>query len=128
MECLLATQPRLGVTAQQAERGPRELRVDLEQIPLGQGRAFVAGGIEVAVFRQRDGQVFALHARCPHRGGPLADGLLGAGKVICPLHGWVIDLASGECRYSHDKLPTYPVRVEGGTLIVTLEPQLGEAP
>ncbi|WP_437671600.1 Rieske (2Fe-2S) protein [Sorangium sp. So ce131] len=67
----------------------------LAQIPPGEGRAFDVGGLEIAVFRTRAGEVFAVQARCPHRGGPLADGLLGGKNVQCPLHGIVFDLPTG---------------------------------
>ncbi|WP_437314020.1 Rieske (2Fe-2S) protein [Sorangium sp. So ce385] len=67
----------------------------LGQIPEGEGRAFHVGGYEVAVFRTRAGGLFAVQARCPHRDGPLADGLLGGNVVQCPLHGLAFDLATG---------------------------------
>jgi uroporphyrinogen-III synthase len=69
----------------------------VEQIPLGEGRAFQVAGEKIAVFRPRDGGLFATEAVCPHRQGPLADGLVGGGKVYCPLHGFAFDLASGRC-------------------------------
>jgi nitrite reductase (NADH) small subunit len=65
------------------------------QIPTGEGRVFEVGGRSVAVFRTREGRFFATEARCPHRQGPLADGLVGGSLVICPLHGFKFDLASG---------------------------------
>lgn len=67
-----------------------------DRIPLGQGRAFRVAGCQVAVFRTRDGGVYAVQAACPHRGGPLALGLVGAGKVVCPLHGYAFRLADGQ--------------------------------
>jgi len=67
----------------------------LDRIPLGEGRTFNLGGREVAVFRTRAG-VFATDAMCPHKTGRLADGLVGDGKVICPLHGFKFALATGE--------------------------------
>ena len=66
----------------------------LERIPLGEGRTFRLGEREVAVFRTRTG-VFATDAMCPHRTGRLADGLVGDGKVICPLHGYKFALETG---------------------------------
>lgn len=109
------------------ERRKREWELcAVEEIPLGQGRAFVVGGEEVAVFRQRDGQIFALQARCPHRGGPLADGLVGNGLVLCPLHGWAIELATGACREQRTVLRTYSVRVHNGRIFLTVPEQ--EAP
>lgn len=92
----------------------------LEDIPVGQGRAYVIGGRTIAVFRQRDGRVFATDNRCPHRGGPLAEGLVGDGKVICPLHAWKIDLASGRCLGEGEAVATHPVEVVGDDVVVTV--------
>ncbi|MCX4094665.1 Rieske (2Fe-2S) protein [Nocardia sp. alder85J] len=66
-----------------------------DDIPPGEGRAYVVEGRQIAVFRLRDGGLRALDAACPHRGGPLADGLLDAGVVVCPLHGHSFDLGTG---------------------------------
>lgn len=68
---------------------------DIERIPPGEGREFDVGGVPVAVFRTRTGSVHALDAHCPHRGGPLADGLLDSATVVCPLHGWRFSLGDG---------------------------------
>jgi nitrite reductase (NADH) small subunit len=68
----------------------------LESIPPGEGRTCVVSGLEIAVFRTREGEIHAVQARCPHRGGPLADGLVGAGVVVCPMHGRRFDLRTGE--------------------------------
>jgi nitrite reductase (NADH) small subunit len=65
------------------------------RIPPGEGRSFDVAGRAVAVFRTRDGRVHATQARCPHRQGPLADGLVGGGLVVCPLHGLKFELATG---------------------------------
>jgi nitrite reductase (NADH) small subunit len=106
-----------------SERGgaPSPLFVDIgpiESIPLGQGRSFIIAGCTIAVFRQRDGRVFAIDNQCPHRGGPLAEGILGDGKVICPMHSWKIDLASGRCLGEAASLRTYGVRVLNGRVFV----------
>ena len=66
----------------------------ISEIPPGEGRNFSAFGEEVAVFHTRAGQVYAVQASCPHRGGPLADGLVGGTTLICPLHSWKFDLAA----------------------------------
>lgn len=95
----------------------------IEKIPLGQGRNFLIGDVEVAVFRQRDGRLFATQSRCPHRNGPLADGVVGANAVICPLHAKKFDLKSGQCTEPHDCLKTYVVQEIGGNIVVTLEGQ-----
>ncbi len=67
----------------------------IDDIPLGEGRAYIVDGTEVAVYRLRDGTLRALGAVCPHRGGPLADGLIDDRVVVCPLHGHTYDLCTG---------------------------------
>lgn len=84
------------------------------EIPEGEGRAFDIGGLTVAVFRTRAGEIFATQPDCPHRAGPLADGLVGGGQIICPLHSYKFDLATGrpigsEC----GALRTYPAVING---------------
>jgi nitrite reductase (NADH) small subunit len=96
-----------------------ELRLcPLDAIPPGEGRNFPALGETIAVFRTRSGEVFAAQAACPHRGGPLADGLLGGSTVICPLHGWKFDLSTGEVLFGGCGIKTYPVRVDDSGQIV----------
>ncbi len=68
----------------------------IEEIPAGEGRAYAVGGEQIALFHLRDGSVRALQASCPHRGGPLADGLIDESVVVCPLHGFTYDLLTGE--------------------------------
>lgn len=81
-------------------------------IPPGEGRVFEVGSNRVAVFRMRDGELFATQAECPHRGGPLADGLVGAGRAVCPLHGFQFDLRTGEAMtHRCERLLTYIVSV-----------------
>jgi nitrite reductase (NADH) small subunit len=90
-------------------------------IPEGEGRNFSVGGMRIAVFRSRDGSVFATQASCPHRGGPLADGLLGAGTLICPLHSLKFDLRTGAAQNSDCTLETYPARISPtGQILITL--------
>lgn len=67
----------------------------LDRIPVGEGRTFSVDGEEIAVFRTRAGGVHAVQARCPHRGGPLADGIVGGDRVVCPLHAYAFDLPTG---------------------------------
>lgn len=88
----------------------------LSQIPKGEGRVFDVQGVAIAIFRTRTGEVFASQARCPHRFGPLADGLVGNATVICPLHDRSFDLRTGEgpdCT-----LRVYPVRLTPNAEIV----------
>jgi nitrite reductase (NADH) small subunit len=102
-------------------------------IPLGEGRLFEAGPTLIAIFRARDGRVFATEPWCPHRGGPLIDGLVAAGKVVCPLHGYAFDLATGKPAHNECRaIRTYPVRLnEDDEVLVTMrrgKPAAVEAP
>ncbi len=92
----------------------------MDEIPLGEGRTFAVGDERVAVFRTRSGQLFAVQAECPHKRGPLADGLLGGTTLICPLHSWKFDLRSGDALMGDCGLRTYAVRVdEAGQIAVS---------
>jgi len=92
----------------------------IAEIPPGEGRTYKVGAEPIAVFHARGGRVFATQAQCPHRGGPLADGLLGGDVVICPLHAWKFDLKTGQplASASGCSLKTYPVRVDPAGRIV----------
>ena len=93
----------------------------LSAIPEGEGRTFMVAGLRLAVFRDRDGAVFATQADCPHKNGPLADGLLGAGMLICPLHSLKFDLVTGQAQNSDCTLKLYPVRLSSsGQILVEL--------
>ena len=92
---------------------------NVENIAPGQGRCFIVNGQEIAVFRQRDGRLFATQNRCPHKQGPLSEGLVGNGKVVCPLHAHKFDLCSGEGD-GHECITTFNVREVWGNIILTL--------
>ncbi|HBO6374752.1 TPA: nitrite reductase small subunit NirD, partial [Pseudomonas aeruginosa] len=89
--------------------------------PLG-SRVVAGPKGDIAIFRAADDQVFALDDRCPHKGGPLSQGLIYGKRVACPLHNWQIELESGEavapdqgCAHRH------PVRVENGRVLLGLD-------
>ncbi|WP_317983008.1 nitrite reductase small subunit NirD [Pseudomonas aeruginosa] len=89
--------------------------------PLG-SRVVAGPKGDIAIFRAADDQVFALDDRCPHKGGPLSQGLIYGKLVACPLHNWQIELESGEavapdqgCAHRH------PVRVENGRVLLGLD-------
>lgn len=90
----------------------------VNQIALGHGRCFVVGGEEIAVFRGRDGKVSAIANRCPHRQGPLSEGVVGNGKVICPLHGHKFDLTSGQGSEKGECVRTFEVWEQYGEIIL----------
>ena len=90
----------------------------LAQIPVGEGRNMVVGNRTLAVFHLHGGAVYATQPTCPHRGGPLADGLTGNHSVMCPLHDRVFDLRTGagpDC-----SITVIPVRVRDGMMVVDL--------
>lgn len=85
----------------------------LERVPVGEGKVFDVAGGRLAVFRLRTGEVYATQAECPHRQGPLASGLVGDGKVVCPLHGNTFRLADGKpVNNACDALRTYAVTLD----------------
>jgi len=90
--------------------------------PLGARVVQRAGQDNVAVFRAGDDQVYAVVDRCPHKGGPLSAGLVHGRSVACPLHGWVLDLASGQAQAPDvGCVRTLPVKVEGGAIYLDLD-------
>ena len=93
----------------------------VEAIPLGQGRCYVVNNREVAVFRQRNGTLFATQNRCPHRQGPLAEGLVGDGRVICPLHAHQFNLETGCGGEAEEKLEVYSVQEAAGNIVLNVE-------
>jgi nitrite reductase/ring-hydroxylating ferredoxin subunit len=109
-----------GPTAQAPEVGEGELCLGpLDQIPYGEARAFDVAGQQVAVFRLRNGHVYALSAVCPHKGGPIADGQIDDRIVLCPLHLNAFELATGCSTTGAEPLRRYDVRVDGRQLIIT---------
>lgn len=76
----------------------------------------------VALFRAHDDRVFALDDRCPHKGGPLSEGIVAGHTVTCPLHSWVFDLNTGQALGADEgAVATYPARVENGRVLVGSE-------
>ena len=90
----------------------------LSAIPPGEGRTFSLGGVRVAIFHTRDGGVYATQADCPHKNGPLADGLTGGATLVCPLHSWKFDLKTGDAIYGECGIKTYPARLDSEQRIV----------
>ena len=88
----------------------------VDEIPvLGARRVTRANGPEVAVFRNAEDKVFALLDRCPHKGGPLSQGIVFGDAVACPLHNWTIALVDGNARAPDEGCtPAFACRVDGG--------------
>lgn len=70
--------------------------LDVADIPKLGARVVRHGSTDIAVFRNGEDEIFALEDRCPHKGGPLSQGIVHGRKVTCPLHGWNIGLADGQ--------------------------------
>ena len=93
----------------------------LEEIPRLGARVIKSDTMDIALFRTANDQVFAMQDRCPHKGGPLSQGIVHGTSVTCPLHNWKIDLASGEALGPDQGcVQTYEVKVEAGTVYLTV--------
>lgn len=77
----------------------------------------------VAVFRTAEDEVFALDDACPHKGGPLSEGIVHGRSVTCPLHNWVIGFEDGVVQGADEgQVGTYPVKVEDGRVLIDAAP------
>ena len=92
----------------------------VDDIPvLGSRRVEREAGLEVAVFRNDKDEVFALLDRCPHKGGPLSQGIVFGTSVACPLHNWTIGLCDGQASAPDEGCtPKFAVRVENGEVFL----------
>ena len=91
----------------------------VDDIPLRGARLVRTRAGCVVVFRTGESEVYAVSDRCPHRGGPLSEGIVHGQKVTCPLHNWVFDLNTGEAQGADTgRIDTYAVRIEGGRLLL----------
>jgi nitrite reductase (NADH) small subunit len=91
---------------------------NLTDIPvLGSRRVARESGMDVAVFRNSQDEVFALLDRCPHKGGPLSQGIVFGTHVACPLHNWSIGLCDGQASLPDEGCtPKFSVKLEGGAV------------
>ena len=97
------------------------------QISSGNARTLpVRGGEEIAVFHTLEGRFYALVNKCPHKAGPLSQGIVHGHVVTCPLHSWNISLKTGEA-LGEDKgcVPTIPLRVDAGRIYLLREAVVG---
>ena len=93
----------------------------IADIPEGTGITVSVEGLSVAVFNIT-GQLYAIGNTCPHRGGPLGEGMCSDMIVTCPWHGWSYDVRSGQgVTNPHVRVPTYKVSTEGEDVFVSLE-------
>lgn len=91
----------------------------LDDIPIRGARVIKTEGGCIALFRTSDSDVFALDDKCPHKAGPLSQGIVHDSAVTCPLHNWVIDLASGQARGADEgAVKTFKVQVSAGRVLM----------
>jgi nitrite reductase (NADH) small subunit len=95
------------------------------QVPPREGRVATISNREVAIFNLGD-RFLAVDNRCPHKGGPLCDGIVSGGAVVCPLHAWKVDLQTGVVERpasTNACIQAYPTRLEGDVVLVRMPVQ-----
>jgi len=100
----------------------------VDDIPVREGRVVHVGGKAIAVFNMGD-RFMAVDNQCPHKGGPLSDGIITGGAVVCPLHAWRINLTTGEVERPCEAAPaihTYATNVDAGVVHVALRSSPGQ--
>lgn len=91
----------------------------LDDIPAQGARVVKTAEGCVAIFRTADDRVFAMEDRCPHKGGPLSEGIVHGDRVTCPLHNWVFDMNSGQAQGADEGMVrTFAAKVEGGRVFL----------
>lgn len=91
----------------------------LSDIPQRGARCIKTPYGKVAVFRTGNDQIFAIDDHCPHKGGPLSQGIVHGASVTCPLHNWVISLETGKAQGADEgAVRTVPIRVDGDTIYI----------
>jgi len=95
---------------------------NIEDIPKLGARVVKTADGDIALFRTADDDVFALHDECPHKQGPLSQGIVHGKRVTCPLHNWVIELADGKA-VAPDQGHTacFPIKLDAGKVILGLK-------
>ena len=93
----------------------------VDDIPRRGARCVMTPHGRVGVFRTANDRIFAVENRCPHKGGPLSDGIVHGRKVACPLHNWIINLEDGEATGA-DKgcARVFPVKLENGRIYIDM--------
>ena len=92
----------------------------IDDIPLRGARKVKTDMGCIAVFRTGEAEVFATSNGCPHKNGPLNEGIVHDRKITCPLHNWVFDLETGKALGADEgRIQTYPAKVEGGRVMIS---------
>ena len=94
----------------------------IDDVPLRGARLVKTRVGCVAIFRTDEAEVFAASNTCPHKGGPLVEGIVHGQSVTCPLHNWVFDLNTGQAQGADDgHIATYPVPIENGQILLNVD-------
>jgi nitrite reductase (NADH) small subunit len=100
----------------------------LSDIPQRGARCVETPGGRIAVFRTADNRVFAIEDRCPHKGGPLSQGIVHGAAVTCPLHNWVISLETGKALGADEGcVRKIAIKIEGEKLFIALDADESQA-
>jgi len=98
----------------------------LDEIPAQGARIVQSADGDIAVFRTQDDEVFAVRDQCPHKGGPLSQGIVSGKRVACPLHDWKINLDTGVAQAPDEGCAaTFPVKMDGDKILLSLTPDEG---
>lgn len=94
----------------------------LDEIPRRGARCVTTPQGRIGIFRTADDRVYAIEDRCPHRGGPLSQGMVHGASVSCPLHNWVFSLETGQAQGADEgAVKTLPVRLVEGRISLGLD-------
>lgn len=94
----------------------------VDDIPVLGSRVIKSSQGDIAVFRNSENQVFALKDECPHKKGPLSQGIVHGNKITCPLHNWVIDMESGEAQGPDEGCTNhYATKIDSGEVFIEWE-------
>lgn len=94
----------------------------LSDIPRRGARCVQTPSGKIGIFRTSDDRVFAVEDHCPHKGGPLTQGIVHGASVTCPLHNWVFSLETGKAEGADEgEVATVPVRLENGRILIALQ-------
>ncbi|MDE4133887.1 nitrite reductase small subunit NirD [Phaeobacter sp. QD34_3] len=99
----------------------------IDEVPLRGARLLKTPMGCIAVFRTAEAEVFAASNSCPHKGGPLSEGIVHGQSVTCPLHNWVFDLNTGEAQGADEgRIETYPLRLDGSRMLIDASALAGQ--
>lgn len=94
----------------------------VSDIPSRGARCVTTPHGRIGVFRTIDDEIFAIEDRCPHKGGPLSQGIVHGAAVTCPMHNWTIALETGQATGADEgSVKTFPVKVEHGQIFIALD-------